>query len=95
MRQEDLIYMSYTHPNPHRTTVSDKAPKGVTVDIKTGEWSWRGETYKINSDVPFREYYNKGGLIGVYDRSDIKNLDEMLRASHKALREQHSIFLDD
>jgi len=52
-------------------------PKGVTVDLIKGIWTFHGQTHKIGGHrrYPCMDY--TGDPIGVYDRTQINHLEQM------------------
>jgi hypothetical protein len=94
MQLKDLIYLSYASPNTCYTTVSDRLPLGVMVDVRAGKWSFEGKAYKINTETRNCNWGSQHGMIGVYDRSEVRNLERMVRDSQAALRSPSKVFDD-
>lgn len=94
MQQKDLVYLSYA-PNACYSTVTDKPPPGVTVDIKAGTWSFEGRMYEINGRTRRCDWGSHYGPIGVYDKSDVKNLARIASDWKEASKEPVSCALSD
>lgn len=74
-RKKDLISLVWP-TNTCYSTLIVGVPKGVTVDIAAGTWTFHGHTQSIGS----RRYPCSEGTdypIGVYDRTKIEHLKAM------------------
>lgn len=78
----DLVFLVYS-PNICYTNLVVRRPEGVTVDLEAGTWSYGDHTFKIGEFALC--FYARGGVpIGVFDRTKLPHLREMLEAQSDA-----------
>ncbi|MDO8601228.1 MAG: hypothetical protein Q7R46_00940 [bacterium] len=74
-RKKDLISLVW----PDNTCTSDLiagVPKGVIVDKVAGTWTYQEQTYEVGGNGN-HSFVWTGYPIGVYDRTNIKHLNQM------------------
>jgi hypothetical protein len=90
----NLLFLSYTHFNSSNASLIMEIPSGVTLDLNAGTWSFEGKTYKIGTQRRRCDWGSQLGPIGVYDRSDITHLRNMLTHHQYALESPGSALAD-
>ena len=88
MELSDLVVLIYASNTCYATVVKvDDVPKseddGFGLDLKNEIWSYRGQILKIGEDTYHRPDC-RGGVIGVYDRTNIEHLSSMVHHSINA-----------
>ena len=94
MKKEDLIVLRYAQNTCYvNVALANEVHEGdFSIDLEKKIWS-----YQCWKDVPIgqqRSPYDdhsnkiKSGIIGVYDRSDIKQLSSMVHDAAESLREE-------
>ncbi len=88
--RKNLVFLTFTSPNPHSATISKKKPVGVRLNLQKGTWSWREKKdQKFGSSMaPYfeRGMSQEGRIIGVYDRTKMEHLDAMVHAACDATK---------
>lgn len=94
----DLVYLRFA--STCYTTVTSKKPDDVELNAKDNTWTYiwqdlgyqRERTFRIGQG---RSYFESGttmgwkhGTIGVYDRTDVKQLDAMVHCAREATRDR-------
>ena len=86
-----LVYLQFS-PNPMCVQVVDKAPEGVTVDLKKKTWDFSGSSMtdrgpkKIGNGRNILE--SRHGVIGVYDTDKITHLGSMVYDAVESQRDR-------
>jgi hypothetical protein len=97
---ENLVVLQYS-PNACYTNVVDASSREctpyeeLTLDLENGKWTYHlSHRVKRTKEIGQSGYVpsgERGGVIGVYDRTNIKHLNSMVFASNDAVRERHPI----
>jgi len=74
-KKENLISLVWP-PNDCCSRLIEGLPENVTVDLMNGTWTFQNETYKIGNTIS-RGRSIDGYPIGVYDRTKIRDLQQM------------------
>jgi hypothetical protein len=89
----DLVVLLYAD-NIYYTTVRSAEPhlpEGLTIDLDTCSWKFDGREYHIGH-MRHCEYGCRWGVIGVYDRTKIEHLNNMLHHSREATKQRTSFY---
>lgn len=89
IKVENLVVLKYA-PNECYVQVADfsEHKDEIGVDLVAGRWSWKewksvGLGQARNPYNPKWNHKTKSGVIGVYDRTNVKHLDSLAHASLK------------
>ncbi len=93
MERKDLIFLSYSR-NECYPQVTDKPLDGQYLNPTDNEWMFEGKRFKINTEARRCDYGSRSGPIGVYDKSDVKNLQRMMHDWQEASRRPMTIHDD-
>ena len=90
MQKQNLIALIYAQNHCYTRVVDIDAVPEVELDIEKEAWSW--ENYRNIKIGDKRSLYlngfpNREGIIGVYDKSETKQLDAMVSHSREATDE--------
>lgn len=93
MDEKDLIYLVFAESNCYESVVQEK-PSDIEINIKEGKWTHKyGSSciipgHPVTLDIgEMRHIHCNGrecGIIGVYDRTNLKHLDAMVNHALKA-----------
>ena len=87
--EKKLLYLEYKlYPPFDWPGLAEDPSEGVTVDVEAGTWSFEGDTYLIG-DILQRKCARgaRQGPIGVYDRTNLEDLKNMLSVYGITIRE--------
>lgn len=98
----NLVFMSIDRGS---ISLTSTCPKDVHVNLKDGTWTvdehrnapsyFRGRIYKIGRDDRIAvQKYERYGIVGVYDKTKLTHLQNMIFDAEKATRDNSSP-LDD
>ena len=90
MRRKNLIFLVFS--KGVNEVVRD-CPEDVDLNLRNGTWVFREEEYKIGKSrlVPS---YEDSGVVGVYDRNQIRHLNSMISALEEKTRKISSYDMD-
>ena len=97
--KRNLVFLMYSGNICYAKVVS-KMPEEIEVDLQKGTWSYKEkrlnhggwQEFKIGSQVRHCEDGCRGGMIGVYDRTNVQHLDSMVHAAGEATRSRGCAF---
>lgn len=97
--KRNLVFLMYS-PNVCYAKVVGKQPEEIEVDLQMGTWSYKEkqlnhggwQEFKIGSQVRHCSHGSRGGMIGVYDRTNVQHLDSMVHAAAEATRDRSGAF---
>lgn len=99
--KRNLVFLMYAS-NTCYTTVVGKMPEEIEVDLQQGTWSYKDKRqnnhgwheFKIGSQARHCSHGSRGGMIGVYDRTNVQHLDTMVSVARDATRDRLGAFED-
>jgi hypothetical protein len=77
--ERNLLYLKYKlYPPFVITELTEEPPEGVTVNTKAETWSFEGNVYSIGTMRRQCDRAAQYGPIGVYDRTNLLHLNNMI-----------------
>jgi hypothetical protein len=92
--KENLVFLAYCS-NECYVTLTDKVPKGVTVDFERETWTFKRRSYTIGGIGRHCDYGCRYGPIGAYDRTKLEHLQNMISDSGDATQEARRFSEED
>ena len=98
MRLKDIIVLKYA-PNPCYVQVSDftdELRRLIEVNIHKGTYTFVGHKDDMTffTDIPIGVTRRAGDVLGVYDRTNTKHLEEMVRTATETIRSWYPVAED-
>ena len=86
MKRENLVFLAYSSNTCYTQLSEGDEPKGCSVDLEKGVWTFGGGVFQIGMEMRHCDWGCYWGVIGVYDRSNLEHLKNLLYHSREAVR---------
>jgi hypothetical protein len=78
---KNLVFLAYGSDS--YINLREEAPQNTEVDAEKGTWCFDGKTWKIG-ECRHCPWGFRWGIIGVYDRTNLAHLNQMIHDARKA-----------
>jgi hypothetical protein len=88
VKEKNLLYLQYEGSSLFvRAVLTEEPPEGVTVNLKAEVWLFEGNIYSIGTMHRRCKRTARQGPIGVYDRTNLLHLNNMISVSRHVTQE--------
>ncbi|MEK7154344.1 MAG: hypothetical protein AAB792_02195 [Patescibacteria group bacterium] len=84
MKKENLVFMVYDRWGDG-VEILEETSRGCTLNLENKTWEFDGKRFKIGTEERYCEYGCRWGVIGVYDRTNIHHIRNMVYDAKKAV----------
>ena len=83
---EPLIFARYCSNTCYVRLLEGKEPEGYLIDLEEGIWTYQEKVFQIGTEMRYCEWGCREGVIGIYDRSNLGHLKNLLCHAFMAVR---------
>ena len=85
MKRENLLFMVYNRWGDNVEILEGNEPVAGMLNLENETWTFDGKKFRIGTEMRDCEYGCRWGVIGVYDRTNINHIRNMVYGAKEAV----------